>query len=71
MKTERDPLTGIISTVISPFTEGEKLLDLECLENEINAACDAGVAGFLVPCLASEMPLLTNEEKRKMVENKM
>lgn len=68
MKTERYPLTGIISTVISPFTEGEKLLDLECLENEINAACDAGVAGFLVPCLASEMPLLTNEEKRKMVE---
>ncbi len=68
MKKELYPLSGIVSTVISPFTEGEKLLDLDCLANEINMACEAGVAGFLVPCLASEMPLLSNEEKRAMVE---
>lgn len=68
MKKELYPLSGIISTVISPFTEGDKALDLDCLANEIDMACNAGVAGFLVPCLASEMPLLTNEEKKAMVE---
>ena len=68
MKKELYPLSGIISTVISPFTEGDKALDLDCLANEIDMACNAGVAGFLVPCLASEMPLLTNEEKQAMVE---
>lgn len=62
------PLSGIITTVISPFAGENKFLDLDCLTNEIETACRAGVAGFLVPCLASEMPLLTQAEKKAMVE---
>lgn len=55
------PLKGVITTVITPFTEkGE--VDIPSLNNEIQAACDAGVAGFLVPCLASEIGLLSKEE---------
>ena len=59
MTKELYPLKGIVTTVISPFIGTEKALDVESLHNEIEMACQAGVAGFLVPCLASEQWLLT------------
>lgn len=68
MAKELYPLTGVISTVISPFIGDDKKLDLKSLANEIDMACKAGVAGFLVPCDASEQKLLSNEEKRQLVE---
>ena len=61
MTKELYPLKGIVTTVISPFIGTEKALDVESLHNEIEMACQAGVAGFLVPCLASEQWLLTTE----------
>lgn len=67
MKKNLYPLKGIVTTVISPFREGDKSLDLESLEREIDMACRAGVTGFLVPCLASEQWLLSAEEKRALV----
>lgn len=67
MKKELYPLRGIITTVISPFIGEDKRLDVESLGNEIDMACKAGVAGFLVPCLASEQPLLSTEEKKLLV----
>lgn len=67
MKQELCALKGIITTVISPFTGEDKKLDLESLEREIEMACEAGVAGFLVPCLASEQWLLSTEEKAALV----
>ena len=67
MKKELYPLKGIVTTVISPFAGEEKKLDLDSLANEINMACEAGAAGFLVPCLASEQWLLTTEEKKALV----
>ena len=68
MKELFTPLKGVFTTVISPFREGDKALDLESLAREIDIACKAGVTGFLVPCLASEQPLLSMEERRQMVE---
>ncbi|MDD5954745.1 MAG: dihydrodipicolinate synthase family protein [Firmicutes bacterium] len=67
MKKELYPMKGIVTTVISPFIGENKALDVESLHNEIDMACKAGVAGFLVPCLASEQPLLTLEEKKLLV----
>jgi Dihydrodipicolinate synthase/N-acetylneuraminate lyase len=55
------PMRGVITTVITPFTLNNKV-DISSLKNEISAACEAGVAGFLVPCLASEIFHLSTEE---------
>ena len=67
MEKELYPIQGIITTVISPFIGEDKKLDIESLHNEIDMACKAGVAGFLVPCLASEQWLLSKEEKKLLV----
>ena len=67
MKKELYPMKGIVTTVISPFIGEDKKLDLDSLANEIDLACQAGVAGFLVPCLASEQWLLSTEEKKALV----
>lgn len=61
------PMKGIVTTVISPFVGEDKKLDLESLEREIDLACQAGVTGFLVPCLASEQWLLSTQEKKELV----
>jgi 4-hydroxy-tetrahydrodipicolinate synthase len=63
MKKELYPLNGIITTVITPFlnTPGKEI-DWESYRRELRAALDAGVSGFLVPCMASEMPHLSHEE---------
>lgn len=53
---------GIISTVISPFKPETKEIDWLSYRRELQAGIDAGVAGFLVPCQASEMALLTYDE---------
>ncbi|MHB1315962.1 MAG: dihydrodipicolinate synthase family protein [Christensenellales bacterium] len=66
MQKELYPLRGLVTTVITPFKENGKV-DYPSLQREITAACSAGAAGFLVPCIASEIPLLTFEEKRDMV----
>ncbi len=68
MKKKLHPLKGIVTTVISPFIGDEKRLDTESLAREINWACKAGVAGFLVPCLASEQGLLSTQEKKELVQ---
>ena len=62
MNKELFPMFGVITTVITPFTHDNKV-DIPSLKNEIAIACDAGVAGFLVPCLASEIGELSPEER--------
>lgn len=57
------PMHGIITTVITPFHSGNnKEIDWPSFRREIQTCMDAGVAGFLVPCMASEMNQLTHEE---------
>jgi 4-hydroxy-tetrahydrodipicolinate synthase len=59
------PLNGIIITVITPF-HANGSVDYESLRREIDAACEAKVAGFLVPCVASENTQLNDDERRQM-----
>lgn len=62
------PLKGVITTVITPFHGEKKEIDIDCLKAEIETAIQGKVAGFLVPCVASEIPYLSFDEKLKMVK---
>jgi 4-hydroxy-tetrahydrodipicolinate synthase len=61
------PLSGIVTVLNTPFTRDNKI-DYDALALNIQDALKAGVAGFLVPAMASEVSRLTNSEKIGMVE---
>ncbi|MBQ4375615.1 MAG: dihydrodipicolinate synthase family protein [Erysipelotrichales bacterium] len=67
MGKELYPLFGVITTVITPFNE-DLSIDFPSLRREIDTACKAGVGGFLVPCLASELPQLNAEERIELTK---
>lgn len=60
-------LRGIITVLNTPFT-GDDQLDLPGLRRNVALALDAGVAGFLVPGMASEVDKLTSAERLSLVE---
>ena len=60
------PLHGIVTVLNTPFsTKGE--IDLPALKRNVNYALVAGVAGFLVPAMASEVYKLSETERMDMV----
>jgi len=61
------PLGGIVTVLNTPFTEDDRV-DLGALRANIDYALDAGVAGFLVPALASEVYKLTADERRAIID---
>ena len=61
------PLFGIISVLNTPF-KTDDTIDFLALKTNISRALKAGVAGFLVPAMASEVYKLTDNERVKMVE---
>ena len=64
------PLSGIVTVLNTPF---DKLgnIDLPSLRKNVQYALKAGVAGFLVPALASEVATLSISERLQMVETVM
>ncbi len=60
-------LRGIITVLNTPFT-GEDQVDLPSLRRNLRRALEAGVAGFLVPAMASEVAKLRPAERRALVE---
>ncbi len=60
-------LRGIVTVLNTPFTK-EDTLDLPGLRRNVQAAMRAGVAGFLVPAMASEVDRLSAGERRRLVE---
>ena len=60
------PLRGIVTVLNTPFTEAEAL-DLEALRRHVRKALAAGVAGFLVPAMASEVGQLSPAEREAFV----
>ena len=66
MKKEKMPVRGVVSTVITPFTEDNRI-DFEDLAKEINLGSDSGIFGFLCPCGAMESRWMNEEEKSAMV----
>jgi len=60
------PLTGIVTVLNTPFTiKGD--IDFSALRKNVDYALDAGVAGFLVPAMASEVYKLSETERIEMV----
>jgi 4-hydroxy-tetrahydrodipicolinate synthase len=66
MKTLLD-LRGIITVLNTPFTDDDTV-DLDALRRNVRLALDAGVAGFLVPAMASEVYKLEPRERAAMVD---
>lgn len=62
MSKELFDLKGVIATVITPFTEDGKI-DHKSLERQIEFGLESGLAGFLVPCGASEIKYLDHDEQ--------
>ncbi len=65
---DRFSLPGIVTVLNTPFTERNEV-DLDSLCANVEAACDAGVAGFLVPAMASEVAKLSDKERYRIVDN--
>lgn len=61
------PLKGIVTVLNTPFTMNDSI-DHKALKNNVNEALKAGVAGFLVPAMASEVYKLSVTERLKMVD---
>ncbi len=57
---------GIITVLNTPFTSDDTI-DLPGLTTNVQHAISAGVAGFLVPAMASEVGHLTPDEKQQIV----
>jgi dihydrodipicolinate synthase/N-acetylneuraminate lyase len=56
------PLHGIVTVLNTPFSaKGE--IDFSALQKNVGYALDAGVAGFLVPAMASEVYKLSETER--------
>jgi 4-hydroxy-tetrahydrodipicolinate synthase len=61
------PLFGIVTVLNTPF-KTDDTIDLNALRCNVGEALKAGVAGFLVPAMASEVYQLSESERIKMVE---
>ena len=59
-------LRGIVTVLNTPFA-ADDAIDFSGLRRNVRNAIDAGVAGFLVPAMASEVDQLTLAEKRDIV----
>lgn len=60
-------LRGIITVLNTPFDDRDRI-DCEGLKRNIAYAMKAGVAGFLVPAMASEVGKLTDSERATLLE---
>ncbi len=60
------PLFGIVTVLNTPFTKNDEV-DLTALRKNAKEAINAGVAGFLVPAMASEVYKLSQKERLEMV----
>lgn len=67
MLKELYPLKGIITVLNTPYTI-KGAVDLNALKINVKEALRAGVNGFLLPAMASEVNYLLIKEKIQIVE---
>lgn len=60
------PLFGIVTVLNTPFTRDDRI-DRKSLRKNVKRALEAGVSGFLLPAMASEVYKLSHEERLEMV----
>jgi len=61
-------LRGIITVLNTPF-DSDDTVDLNAVARNTERAIQAGVAGFLVPAMASEVSTLSEHERREIVRS--
>ena len=59
-------LKGIVTVLNTPF-KTDSSIDITALQRNVNEAINAGVAGFLVPAMASEVYKLSEKERLALV----
>jgi 4-hydroxy-tetrahydrodipicolinate synthase len=59
-------LDGIVTVLNTPFDESGDI-DTVSMRANVEYALDAGIAGFLVPAMASEVAKLTEAERKRLV----
>jgi len=60
-------LSGIVTVLNTPFSADNRI-DTESLQRNIMNALDAGVVGFLVPAMASEVSKLSADERELLIK---
>ena len=60
------PLIGVIPAMNVPFTEDNQI-DIEGLCRHTEYAVQSGVAGILIPVVASEVNTLTAKERERII----
>lgn len=60
------PLFGIVTVLNTPFTDTDQI-DTISLRKNVNRALNAGINGFLVPAMASEVYKLSLKERLEML----
>jgi len=60
------PLRGIVTVINTPFNPDDSI-NFQALKKNVRNAMEAGVAGFLVPAMASEVYKLSEKERIGMV----
>ena len=61
------PLHGIVTALNTPFDQSNQI-DIAAVKGNVREALKAGIAGFLVPVMASEVQKLSYREKCLLVE---
>ena len=61
------PLRGIITVLNTPFTSDDRI-DVNAIRLHVHRALGAGVCGFLVPAIASEVGKLSMDERVELVD---
>ncbi len=62
----RSGLAGIVTVLNTPFLEDDRL-DIAGVRANVRRAVAAGVSGFLIPAMASEVETLSDGERREIV----
>ena len=70
MKKSLYPLFGMMPAMNTPFTENDGI-DFDGLQRHIDNAIHAGICGFLIPVVASEVNKLTRTERRHIIQAAM
>lgn len=65
--TLMEPPAGIIPVIVTPFDAGGRV-DLESLERLVEDYCAGGIAGVIVPAVASEVDKLSGPERLELVQ---
>lgn len=66
LNPQQAALCGVVTVLNTPFTADDRV-DIDSLVANVHTALDAGVAGFLVPAMASEVGKLARDERHAIV----